>query len=94
MNVKTRDQHINRLYSHDCIVNEKVRDLPFFSKIIDRELKLIGYKLNTGICKAARLFFVRSNWRLNMAQLIQELHLDDNNLTDADFATLLDGIST
>ena len=37
-------------------------------------------------------YLINSNWRLDLSYLLQELHLDENGITDADFATILDGL--
>ena len=67
-------------------------DMPFFSKIRDKKLALINYKLNPGLCKAASKFFIECNWRLSASCQIQELHLEDNNISDVDFANILKGL--
>ena len=87
-----RDQQISRIFSNDCINGQQVPDMPFFSKIRDKKLALISYKLNPGLCKAASKFFIECNWRLSASCQIQELHLEDNNISDVDFANILKGL--
>ena len=49
--------------------------------------------MNPGVCIAASRFFKECNWRLSASCHIQELHLQDNNISDIDFAKILEGLT-
>lgn len=68
-------------------------DLPIFSHIKNNGLSLIGYYLNSGVCKAIGGYLAESNWRINKKFIIHELVLDDNHLKDEDFAEIISGLT-
>ena len=75
-----RDAKINKDYSEFCLKKSNVYDLPIFSHIKNNELSLVGYALNSGVCKAIGAYLAESNWRIDRNYLIRELVLDNNNL--------------
>ena len=77
---------INAEYSKFCIQGENVQDLPIFSRILNNELSLSEYVINSGICKALGVYFAESNWRIDRSYLLKSLVLDNNNIADVDFA--------
>ena len=87
-----RDAHINADYSNFCILNEKVLDLPIFTRIKDNGLTLTGYLLNSGICKGLGVYLAESNWRIDKSFILRELVLDNNGISDEDFAEILSGV--
>jgi len=52
----------------------------------------VGYKLNSGLCPNLGAFLAKHTTRQN-PYLVRKLILDDNFMKDADFASLLTGIS-
>ena len=84
---------INNEYSKLCIKEENVQDLPIFAKIKDNELSLTNYRLNSGVCRALGVYLAESNWRIDKSYLLKELVLDNNDITDEDFAEILAGVS-
>jgi len=67
--------------------------LPIFSRIKNNELQLSSYPLNSGVCKAFGTYLAESNWRIDKSFLLKELLMDNNNLSDVDFAEIMAGIS-
>ena len=53
---------------------------------------MVNYELNSGLCKALSNYLDESNYRINQNFIIQNLHLDSNNLKDEDFAEIIKGI--
>lgn len=69
-----------------------MQDLPIFSRILNNELSLSEYVINSGICKALGVYFAESNWRIDRSYLLKSLVLDNNNIADVDFAQILSGL--
>ena len=93
LNENDRDVLINNLYSELCIKKENVQDLPIFARIKQNTLTLTGYNLNSGVCKALGAYLAESNWRIDKSYILKELVLDNNDISDNDFAQILAGIS-
>ena len=70
-----------------------MQDLPIFTRIRNNVLTLTGYALNSGICKALGTYLAESNWRIDKSYLLKELVLDNNGISDHDFAEILHGLS-
>ena len=88
----TREQEISKAFSRTCIQEEKVVDLPAFAKVKDSKLQLVNYPLNCGLCKAMGQYLINSSWRINLSYILLHLHLDNNRITDSDFANILKGV--
>ena len=88
-----RESIINKTFNKDCIKEESIPDLPIFSKIKNKSLRLVNYAIGPGLSKALSNFLSLSNYRVNQNYLIQHLHLDDNNLVDEDFMSILAGLT-
>ena len=69
-----------------------MHDLPIFTRIKDNKLTLSGYTLNSGLCKALGIYLGESNWRIDKSFLLKELVLDNNSISDEDFAEILSGV--
>ena len=67
--------------------------MPIFTKIKDNVLSLIGYRLNDGVCRALGVFLAESNLRIDKSFMLKELVLDNNDMTDHDFAQILAGLT-
>jgi len=66
---------------------ECVTALPLVSKIQGRILNLLGYRLNSGVCKGIRIYFE------NFKNAITRIALDNNGMTTGDvLAELLEGV--
>ena len=70
-----------------------MQDLPVFTRIKQNILALSGYSLNSGVCKALGVFLAESNWRIDKSYILKELVLDNNDISDNDFAQILAGLS-
>ena len=57
----------------------------------DGTLSLTGYKLNTGLCTALGNFLGK-NIHSDNPYIVRSLILDDNGISDDDFANILRGI--
>ena len=55
-------------------------------------LALTGYRLNPGICKDLGAYLAESNWRIDKSYLLKELVLDNNDISDEDFAEIMAGV--
>ena len=60
--------------------------LPLLLKIYDKKMILERYQLNNGLCQALSMAFS------NFKDIANHFHLSSNNLSDEDFAVLLDGM--
>ena len=73
-------------YHQDCI-NENVVPLPILFKVRSKKLILKGYRLNQGLCLSMRHAF-----RL-YPQLLREIKLENNGMSDHDLAQIIHGLS-
>jgi len=87
----TNDTLINNSFGKACL-KQSVVGLPVFARISNRTLVLANYALTHGVCQALGTYLHQSVRRLNQSFVLKRIVLDQNNLSDADFAALLSGL--
>ena len=87
----THDTDINNSFSESCL-RKNVIDVPVFARVSDNHLALSNYRLNKGLCESLGSYLKSSVIRLDQSFVLTALMLDNNGLTDLDFAALLEGL--
>lgn len=87
----THDTEINNSFSESCL-RKNIIDVPVFARVSGNQLVLGNYRLNKGLCESLGSYLKSSVIRLDQSFILTVLVLDNNLLSDLDFAALLEGL--
>lgn len=85
---KEKADEASYLFFREC-AKELAADLPIFKMIVDNCFVATNYALRGEHCRALRTVLERGK---GGAQMFDAVHLDNNSIGDAEFASLLSGL--
>lgn len=84
---------MSKEYNEICYLKNHVNGLPIMTRITkDGLLALRGYKINKGQSEALAIFLARNDDEFSPYR-VKSLILDDNGMSDDDFASLINSCS-